>query len=110
MIVIALSALAFSPWPQWTPLLTATDQANSASTESTQADDSAEDGIDLTTVSENGSETVPEKADVNPNSRLTKSNGEDEPALGALFWEAFKNELQKQANRNRGGGRLCWEC
>ncbi|MCH7686119.1 MAG: DUF1559 domain-containing protein [Planctomycetes bacterium] len=94
MVVIALSVLAFSPWPQWTPLFTATDQANSASTETAQADDSSEDGIERTSASENGSGTDQTEAMVNPESRLTEYHAEDEPAFGALFWEAFKNELR----------------
>ncbi|MCH7988260.1 MAG: DUF1559 domain-containing protein, partial [Planctomycetes bacterium] len=91
MVVIALSVLAFSPWPQWTPLFTATDQAMTASTETAQADDSSEDGIERTSASENGSGTA-----INPESRLGEFHAENEPAFGTLFWEAFKNELRTQ--------------
>ena len=68
VVVIALSLLAFSPWPQWTPLLTATDQSTTASTETAQIDYSSEDGVERASASDNASGADLAEADVNPES------------------------------------------
>lgn len=87
MMVIALSVLTFSPWPQWVPSLERTSPpvATAERTESTNPLHSDQSSISL-----NNHENPTTDID----NQLAQFDAEAEPAFGSLLWTSVTEGLQ----------------